>query len=111
MIPEAVRKLQEHAFLDLGCSAMWCGYYDGNEKSKRCQEKCGFTYHYTKENKPCTLMGDVRTEHFTRITKDEWLAERMTNEVVLYIHGKGGSAEEAEHYKPFFPGTDVYGWE
>ena len=60
------------AFLDLGCSAMWCGYYDGNEKSKRCQEKCGFQYHHTEENKPCTLMGDVRTEHFTYLTKEQW---------------------------------------
>lgn len=41
-IPEAVRALQQHAFNDLNCTAMWCGYYDGNEKSKRCQEKCGF---------------------------------------------------------------------
>lgn len=111
LIPEAVRRLQEHAFIDLGCSAMWCGYYDGNEKSKRCQEKCGFTYHHTEENKPCALMGDVRTEHFTRITRDEWLVGRKTDEVVLYIHGKGGSAEEAEHYRQFFPGTDVYGFD
>ena len=111
LIPEAVRRLQEHAFIDLGCSAMWCGYYDGNEKSKRCQEKCGFTYHHTEENKPCALMGDVRTEHFTRITRDEWLTGRKTDEVVLYIHGKGGSAEEAEHYRPFFPGTNVYGFD
>lgn len=79
LIPEAVRKLQEHVFLDLGCSAMWCGYYDGNEKSKRCQEKCGFTYHHTEENKPCVLMGDVRTEHFTRITKDEFLRSMVEN--------------------------------
>lgn len=42
LIPEAVRRIQEHAFADLGCSALWCGYYDGNEKSRRCQEKCGF---------------------------------------------------------------------
>lgn len=84
LIPEAVRKLQEHAFVDLGCSAMWCGYYDGNEKSRKCQEKCGFTYHHTEENKPCVLMGDVRTEHFTRVTKDEWMAGRKTNEVVSY---------------------------
>ena len=111
LIPEAVRRLQEHAFIDLGCSAMWCGYYDGNEKSKRCQEKCGFTYHHTEENKPCALMGDVRTEHFTRITRDEWLSRRKTDEVVIYVHGKGGSAEESEHYRPFFPGTDVYGFD
>lgn len=71
-IPEAVRAIQKHAFDDLGCSAMWCGYYDGNEKSKRCQEKCGFIYHHTEENKPCVLMGDIRTEHFTYLTKEQW---------------------------------------
>ena len=75
LIPEAVRKMQEHAFLDLGCSAMWCGYYDGNEKSRRCQEKCGFVYHHTEENKACELMGDVRTEHFTKLTREGWLDE------------------------------------
>lgn len=71
-IPEAVRSLQKHAFEDLDCTALWCGYYDGNEKSKRCQEKCGFIYHHTEENKPCVLMGDVRTEHFTYLTKEQW---------------------------------------
>lgn len=75
-IPEAVRALQKHAFEDLGYMGMWCGYYDGNEKSKRCQEKCGFTYHHTEENKPCILMGDVRTEHFTYLTKKEWEESR-----------------------------------
>ena len=28
---------------------------------------------------------------------------------VLYLHGKGGSASEAEYYKPFFIGCDVVG--
>lgn len=28
---------------------------------------------------------------------------------VLYIHGKGGSAGEAGHYAPLFPGCDVIG--
>lgn len=73
-IPEAVRALQKYAFEELGYTAMWCGYYDGNEKSKRCQEKCGFVYHHTEENKPCTLMGDIRTEHFTYLTREKWLS-------------------------------------
>lgn len=90
---------------------MWCGYYDGNEKSKRCQGKCGFVYHHTEENKPCTLMGDIRTEHFTRLTREEWEAMNKLEEVVLYIHGKGGSAAESEHYKKLFPGSDVYGFD
>ena len=28
---------------------------------------------------------------------------------IIYIHGKGGSAGEAEHYAPLFPGCDVVG--
>ena len=31
--------------------------------------------------------------------------------LVLYIHGKGDSAAEAEHYKPLFPNCDVVGLE
>jgi len=72
-IPEAVRAMQRHAFEDLECNAMWCGYYDGNEKSKRCQEKCGFKFHHTELDRPCELMGDIKTEHFTYITKEQWL--------------------------------------
>ena len=71
LIPEALERLAAHAFEDLGCSALRCGYYDGNTKSKRCQEKCGFRFHHTEPNKPCLLMGDVRTEHFTRLMKEE----------------------------------------
>lgn len=71
-IPEALRAIQKHTFENLGCSAMWCGYYEGNENSKRCQEKCGFRYHHTENDKPCALMGDVRTEHFTYLTKEQW---------------------------------------
>ena len=31
------------------------------------------------------------------------------NKAVIYIHGKGGSAAEAGHYKTLFPGCDVIG--
>lgn len=72
-IPEAVKRLQKHAFKDLNCTALWCGYYDGNEKSERCQRKCGFKYHHTEKDKPCELMGDIRTVHFSYITKEDWL--------------------------------------
>ncbi|MCR4615528.1 MAG: GNAT family N-acetyltransferase [Clostridiales bacterium] len=73
LVPEAVRRLQKYAFEKLDCSALWCGYYDGNEKSKRVQEKCGYQYHHTEQNKPRPLMGDTATEHFTMLTKEQWL--------------------------------------
>ena len=31
--------------------------------------------------------------------------------LVIYIHGKGGNSEEAEHYKPFFHDVDVIGFD
>lgn len=79
-IPEAVKEMQRHAFMDLDCTAIWCGYYDGNEKSKRVQGKCGFLYHHTEENKPCPLMNDFRTEHFTYLTKQEWLNKHQSTQ-------------------------------
>lgn len=31
--------------------------------------------------------------------------------MVIYVHGKGGGADEAEHYGPLFPGCDVAGFD
>ena len=72
LIPEAVGRLVAHAFEDLGCSAVWCGYFEGNDKSRRCQEKCGFRFHHVEENVPCRQMGDVRTVYLSRLTREEW---------------------------------------
>lgn len=69
LIPEAVRSLLERCFNELGCVGVWCGYYDGNVKSKRVQEKCGFIYHHTEKD-VISPMGDKRTEHFTYIKKE-----------------------------------------
>ena len=33
----------------------------------------------------------------------------MSRPVVSYIHGRGGSADEAEHYRALFPGHEVVG--
>ena len=33
------------------------------------------------------------------------------DQVVLYIHGKGGAAAEAEHYRRLFPGCGVIGFD
>ena len=31
--------------------------------------------------------------------------------LVIYVHGKGGNADEADHYKPLFPNCDVIGFD
>ena len=76
LIPEAVRCLLRRCFEDLGMTAVWCVYYDGNVKSRRVMEKCGFRFHHTEEGKTSPL-GDVRTEHFMRMTKEEWEANQV----------------------------------
>ena len=74
LIPEAVREMMRYGFDDLNLEKLWCGYFDGNTKSKRVQEKCGFRYRHTKENVPCALEGVLRTEHITCLSKSEWIS-------------------------------------
>ena len=73
LIPEASRALLRHAFEDLGMRAVWCGYYEGNEKSKRVQEKLGFVYRYTTVGLEVTLLNEIRTGHTNLMTKEHWL--------------------------------------
>ena len=71
LIPEAVKALLSRCFDDLSLDAVWCGYYDGNDKSKRVCEKCGFKYHHTNRDSTSPL-GDTRTEHFHILTKETY---------------------------------------
>ncbi len=76
LIPEAVHELVRHGFGSLKLRKIWCGYFTGNEKSRRVQEKCGFQYHHTEKDKEWPMMHDIRTEHITCITKEQWLNSR-----------------------------------
>ena len=72
LIPEAAREMLRRAFEDLGMNKVWCGYYDGNEKSKRVQEKLGFKYQYTRNDVFVPAFDETRTEIMSCITKEEW---------------------------------------
>ena len=71
-MPEAARELIRHGFEDLHMRAIWCGYYDGNQKSKRVQEKVGFLYHHTCDDVPVPLMHEVRVGHTNLLTREHW---------------------------------------
>lgn len=71
-LPEAAAALIRRGFQELGMTTIWCGYYDGNVKSKRVQEKLGFVYHHTCEAVPVPLLHEVRAEHTTCLTKAMW---------------------------------------
>ena len=73
LIPEATRELIRHGFEDLKLDKIWCGCFVENEKSKRVMEKCGFTWHHTRKDVCCELMGDIRTEQVSCLTRENWL--------------------------------------
>ena len=103
LIPEAVRRLQQRCFEELGFTAVWCGYYDGNTKSRRVMDKCGFRFHHTEEGNPSPL-GDIRTVHFMRITKAEWeKIEAVKESKEEYVMAKR-SADESGSYSRFLSG-------
>lgn len=76
LMPEAANELLRHAFEDIGMNKVWCGYYEGNIKSKRVQEKVGFKYQWTSEDIDVPLMHEKRTGHVNALTKEEWLKKR-----------------------------------
>lgn len=65
LVPEAVMAVIEYAFVTLGVRTLWCGYFDGNDKSRRVQEKCGFRHHHTCAPAYFPLTDDVRVEHIS----------------------------------------------
>ena len=72
LIPEAARELLRYAFEELGMRAVWCGYYDGNEKSRKVQTKLGFVYQHKTEGLEVRLMNEIRTGHCNLMTKERW---------------------------------------
>ncbi len=76
LIPEAVREMIRYGFDELCLARLWCGYFDGNEKSKRVQEKCGFVYHHTNRDVHWKLTGEILTEHVTCLKKQSDTTKR-----------------------------------
>ena len=72
IMPEAAREMLRHAFEDLGMRKVWCGYYDGNTKSRRVQEKVGFRYQWTTPDVDVPLMKEKRIGHVNALTREEW---------------------------------------
>ena len=82
LITEASREMLRYAFENLKMNRVWCGYYDGNEKSRSVQEKLGFVHHRTTEGIELPLFGEVRTGHSNLMTRERW------QKVNLFRHQK-----------------------
>ncbi len=78
-MPEAAYALMKRGFETLEMTTIWCGYYDGNKKSKRVQEKLGFIYHHTCDEVPVPLLNEVRVGHTNVITKEQWKSHTQSD--------------------------------
>ncbi len=85
IVPEAAKRLLAHAFGELKLARVWCGYYEGNEKSKRVQEKLGFKHQWTTEEVPVPKLGETRRGHANLMTREEWA--ELSHENVSYVAG------------------------
>ena len=77
IVPEAVKEMLRHAFEEIGMTTVWVGYYEGNAKSKRVQEKCGFRYRWKSEDVDVPLLHEKRTGHVSSMTRDQWQWDRL----------------------------------
>lgn len=99
LTPEAAEEVLRHAFEDLKLSRVWCAYFDGNEKSRRVQEKLGFKYQWTSENVPVPQMQDIRKGHVNLMTREDWLCRTHIRPASL-----GHAARYGEIYAAAFSG-------
>ena len=77
LIPEAVVRLEKRAFEELNCVGMWCCHDEGNIKSQRCMEKCGFIYHHSEENVFCEQIGEMRNKLYYYLRLEDYKAGRQ----------------------------------
>ena len=80
LTPEAVREILKHAFEDIGMNKVFCAYYDGNIRSKRVQEKCGFIYQWTTHNLYVSAVDEKRTGHVNCISKSDWETKKINKQ-------------------------------
>ena len=88
IMPEAAAEMLRHAFEDIGMTRVWACYYDGNDKSRRVQEKVGFRYQWRSENVDVPLMHEVRNGHVNAITRDQWEWDRLYAAAKAVQHGR-----------------------
>ena len=111
LIPEAAREMLRYAFEDLGMNRIWCGYYDGNEKSRRVQEKLGFVYQRKTEGIEVSLLGEIRTGHSNLMTKERWQKVGLFRQQkkLLDTFLQNGAISQAQYDKSFGDLRDLMG--
>lgn len=69
---EAAKQLIKRGFDELFLKRIYCAYFEGNERSRRVQEKCGFRFHHKNDHSKIPMLSEERVEYFNVIDRDMW---------------------------------------
>lgn len=97
LIVEAMQAMLARCFDASGAETVWCSHFDGNDNSRRVQEKCGFLYHHTERDSRWLMASGKQILHYNCLTRAQFLAKR----------GDMG----AKPYKVLLTGFDPFGGE
>lgn len=75
LIPEATQELIRHGFEDLKLDKNLVRVFRREREIETRSGKCGFVWHHTRKDVCCELMGDIRTEQITCLTRSDWLSQ------------------------------------
>ena len=84
IMTEAARALLRFAFEECEVHGVWSGYYDGNERSRRVQEKLGFSYVQT--DMVTDIDNQSRPVHRTRLKKEDYQKYKGNNAVLPELY-------------------------
>ncbi|WP_445490998.1 GNAT family N-acetyltransferase [Niallia sp. 03133] len=79
IVPEAVKRLLHYGFTTLNLDVIWCGHFDYNYKSKRVNEKCGFTYRIQKKGILPLLNNKLVTSYYYCMFKKDFETKYASN--------------------------------
>ena len=68
-VPEAVRALMS-LYFSFGAERIWCAHAEGNDKSRRVIEKCGFSYRFSAEW--TAPIGERRTSRYYALEAEDF---------------------------------------
>ncbi|SEK39161.1 Protein N-acetyltransferase, RimJ/RimL family [Butyrivibrio sp. ob235] len=69
---EALSELVRYSFTEIGLNSIWCGFFDGNEKSRNVIERCGLKYHHRNEHLYNSMLSEYYNETMMRISAEEY---------------------------------------
>ncbi len=72
LMPEVAKMLLKYLFEQKNIKKVYANYYEGNDKSKRTIEKCGFEFEYIIKNKEIKLLNKITNLYVNSITYESF---------------------------------------